>query len=53
VLEPVAGVREGIELCVSAVAQTFLRHFGKEKRIAFAPQDPRGNANGAVGNLVG
>ena len=41
-LEPVAGVREGIELCVSAVAQTFVRHLEGETH-AFAPQDSRGN----------
>lgn len=51
VLKPVARVREGIELCIGAVAQTIVCHFGNEKRIALAPKDSRGNANGAIGEL--
>jgi hypothetical protein len=48
VLEPMRGVRESKELCTRAVAQTFVRHFGQEEVVAFAPQDASGDTNGLV-----
>src|SRR6267143_4624955 len=51
VLEPVRGVGKGEELRVGAVPQTLVSHFCQQEIVAFAPEDARGNVDGAIRKL--
>ena len=42
------GIGKGEELGARAITQTFVRHFGEEEVVAFAPQDASGDADGFV-----
>src|SRR6266849_2686005 len=43
-----SGVGEGEDLCVRAVAQTLVSHFGHEEVVAFTPKDAGGGADSFV-----
>src|SRR6266849_688818 len=43
-----SGVGEGEDLCVRAVAQTLVSHFGHEEVVAFTPKDAGGDAHSFV-----
>jgi hypothetical protein len=51
VLEPVSGIGESEQLGVCAIAQAFVSHLREKKGVALAPEDARGDADGAVEKL--